>query len=139
MTHTRTGVGELETPDNPPHLRSDAVPTLHVAMKPMQSHSMLVVLEKFLFLDRNIIFKFLSCAGRGGVSNQPWLGSWNDNVTVSLQTCAHTHNRGTVESNTSSTSTTNTSSVEEKRSVSYNLIAHNHHTRGWRTQWLSKV
>ena len=60
MTHTRNGVGELETPDNPPHLRSDAVPTLHVAIKPMQSHSMLVVLEKFLFLDlildRNIIF-----------------------------------------------------------------------------------
>merc|ERR1712026_385966 len=25
--------------------------------------------------------------GRGGVANQPWLGSWNDNVTVTLITC----------------------------------------------------
>lgn len=25
--------------------------------------------------------------GRGGVANQPWLGSWNDNVTVSLVAC----------------------------------------------------
>ena len=26
-------------------------------------------------------------SGRGGVANQPWLGSWNDNVTVTLITC----------------------------------------------------
>merc|ERR1712012_820804 len=25
--------------------------------------------------------------GRGGVANQPWLGSWNDNVTVSMVSC----------------------------------------------------
>jgi len=25
--------------------------------------------------------------GRGGVANQPWLGSWNDNVTVTLVAC----------------------------------------------------
>jgi len=25
--------------------------------------------------------------GRGGVANQPWLGSWNDNVTVSMISC----------------------------------------------------
>ena len=25
--------------------------------------------------------------GRGGVANQPWLGSWNDNVTVTLISC----------------------------------------------------
>jgi len=28
--------------------------------------------------------------GRGGVANQPWLGSWNDNVTVTLATCSQT-------------------------------------------------
>ena len=26
-------------------------------------------------------------SGRGGVANQPWLGSWNDNVTVTLVAC----------------------------------------------------
>ena len=25
--------------------------------------------------------------GREGVSDQPWLGSWNDNVTVSMVLC----------------------------------------------------
>ena len=29
----------------------------------------------------------INILGRGGVANQPWLGSWNDNVTVSLITC----------------------------------------------------
>ena len=29
----------------------------------------------------------VNISGRGGVANQPWLGSWNDNVTVTLITC----------------------------------------------------
>ena len=29
----------------------------------------------------------INISGRGGVANQPWLGSWNDNVTVTLITC----------------------------------------------------
>ena len=27
------------------------------------------------------------CLGREGVRDQPWLGSWNDNVTVTMVTC----------------------------------------------------
>lgn len=44
--------------------------------------------------------------GRGGVANQPWLGSWNDNVTVSLVTCG--------EASTASNRVNNVNSVIKK-------------------------
>ena len=35
----------------------------------------------------HILYFIMLILGREGVSDQPWLGSWNDNVTVSMVSC----------------------------------------------------
>lgn len=57
--------------------------------------------------------------GRGGVANQPWLGSWNDNVTVSMISCqqASKLNIAMINKNSSSSSSniSNSLFVNEER------------------------
>ena len=43
-----------------------------------------------MLTDIQCFLTALVCPGRAGVASQPWLGSWNDNVTVELTGCPAT-------------------------------------------------
>ena len=62
-------------------------------------------------------------SGRGGVANQPWLGSWNDNVTVSLVACGEarpgTNRVKQVNPSTASIREKNSKGEEERTAETY--------------------
>ena len=65
--------------------------------------------------------------GRGGVANQPWLGSWNDNVTVTLVTCggAQPGSRGVKQVNPTDPEIGKISNLEAEKTVKDYAINNN--------------
>ena len=68
-------------------LHNQLIPTLylhnHYFIPSQSSHCTLAIISN----NYHYLSNHHSLTGRAGVSNQPWQGSWRDNVSVKLSSC----------------------------------------------------